>query len=89
MNVRPTPADRTDKAVCKRCHVVMRDLEPFSGRGEFYHPNGVDLKGRPYTCKNAGKTFVTGDTEIVPFVRKRLRRTIKRASRSRANGGDT
>jgi hypothetical protein len=58
----------------------MRDIEPFSSRGEFYHPSGVDKNGRPYKCKNAGKTFTTGDTEIVPYVRKGVRRAIKRAS---------
>jgi hypothetical protein len=60
----------------------MRDLEPYTSRGEFYHPKG-EHGGRPVTCKNAGKTFTTGDTEIVPFVRKGLRRTIKRASAAR------
>jgi hypothetical protein len=74
--------DRTDKVVCKRCHMVMNDFEPCSPKGEFSHPSG-ERGGRPIKCKNAGKTFVGGDAEIVPFVRKALRRTIKRASKFR------
>jgi len=81
-NIRTTPHDRTDKVVCKRCHIVMNDLEPNGGSAEFYHPSGMH-SGRPVTCKNAGKTFRDGDTEVVPFVRKSLRRTIKRASAAR------
>jgi hypothetical protein len=76
----PKVYDTPDRAVCKRCHVVMRDLEPCSPKGEFYHPSGVDSKGRPYTCKNAGKTFTSGASEIVPYVRKAARRNIKRNS---------
>ena len=82
VNVRQTPFDRTDKVVCKRCHIVMNDIEPYSPRGEFLHPVG-EHSGRPVTCKNAGQSFAGGDTEIVPFVRKSLRRTIKRASSAR------
>ena len=78
----PKVIDHTDRVVCVRCHIVMRDLEPFSKRGEFFHPKG-EHAGRPVKCKNAGKTFVSGEPEIEPFVRKRVRRNIKRNSKYR------
>lgn len=80
--IRTTPFDRTDKVVCKRCHIVMSDLEPCGSTGEFYHPTGI-VSGRPVVCPNAGKTFIGGDTEVVPFVRKSMRRRIKRNSAHR------
>ena len=65
------------KAVCKRCHHVMDDGEPFSKNGEFYHkPNFAD--GKPNHCQNAGKTFHVNDNEIEPFMRKGVRRALKR-----------
>ena len=65
------------KAVCKRCHVVMPDIEPMSGLGEFYHPR-EDKEGKPHWCRNAGKTFTMDDMEVEPFQRKGRRRAQKR-----------
>ena len=64
------------KAVCKRCHCVMKDCEPM-GFGEFWHPT-LNKEGKPHKCKNAGKRFYTSDTEIEPFLRKRERRILNR-----------
>jgi hypothetical protein len=61
----------------------MMDFEPFDSRGEFCHPRGM-VSGREMRCPNAGKCFITGDTEIVPFVPKSLRRNIKRISKFRS-----
>ena len=80
MNLQRKVFDRTDRVVCKRCNMVLRDFEPCSPKGEFYHPAGESPPGRPVNCKNAGKTFVGGDSEVVPFVRKSDRRRIKRNS---------
>lgn len=63
----------TRKAVCKRCHIVIRDCEPMSGYGEFYHPM-VQRKGSSRVCQNAGKTFNMQSFELEPFLRKRNRR---------------
>ena len=65
------------KAVCKRCHAVMRDYEDMSRHGEFYHPK-IDKNGKPYKCINAGKSFDVLSFEIEPFQRKRERRKDKR-----------
>ena len=65
------------KAVCRRCHVVMWDVEPLSGHGEFWHPS-TDKKGRPHSCPNAGLCFSMRHTEIVPFLPKAERRRMKR-----------
>ena len=81
-DLQPKVWDRTDRAVCKFCHIVMRDLEPMSSKGEFYHPKGFHA-GYTVTCRHAGKTFVGGAPEIVPFQRKRVRRAMKRASSAR------
>ena len=64
------------KAVCKRCKVVILDGEPSEYGGDFYHP--VFQKGRASKCPNQGKTFTTEDKEIEPFVRKSVRRHLKR-----------
>lgn len=62
--------------VCRRCGCRIRDIEPSSPRGEFYHPSGAG------TCKNEGLTFCLDDDNIdretEPFVRKRVRRAAKR-----------
>lgn len=68
------------KAVCKRCHCVMRDCEPM-GLGEFWHPN-LDKNEKPHKCKNAGRQFNTSSLELEPFLRKRERRVLKRLGRS-------
>jgi hypothetical protein len=36
------------RAVCKRCHYVMRDIEPSSAGGEFYHTT-LDKNLKPHT----------------------------------------
>lgn len=65
------------KAVCKRCHIVMRDCEPGQWEGEFHHhePPG---NARARRCVNAGQEFSTGSREVVPFLRKRRRRALAR-----------
>jgi len=65
------------RAVCKRCHVAMNDIEPMSPNGEFWHP-ARDKGGKPYSCKNAGHVFTIKDLEIEPFLRKAARRRNKR-----------
>ena len=65
------------KAVCRRCHVPMKDCEPMSHYGEFWHPD-LDKKGKPHSCPNSGLCFSTYHTEIVPFLRKAERRRMKR-----------
>lgn len=65
------------KAVCRRCNCIMRDSEDMSPHGEFYHPT-QDKDGKPHWCPNAGITFDTRHTEIVPFLPKARRRALKR-----------
>lgn len=65
------------KAVCKRCHCVINDIEPCINTGEFWHPR-YDKDGKVHWCKNAGKVFHTTDLELEPFLRKRDRRRQKR-----------
>ena len=64
------------KAVCRRCNAIMKDSEPCSREGEFYHPQ-FD-KGKAAQCPNQGNTFTASDREAVPFVRKATRRHLKR-----------
>lgn len=68
-----------ERAVCKRCHTVMQDSEPYSVSGLYHHPE-VDRHGKPYRCINAGLSFTQRDTEVEPFLRKRER------ARNRRNG---
>ncbi len=65
------------RAVCRKCHVVMRDFEPASPNGEFHHPRD-DKKGRPHWCPNAGLPFTQRDPEIEPYLRKGVRRRYTR-----------
>ncbi len=65
------------RAVCKTCHTVMDDCEPFGGHGEFYHKTTFG-DGKLNKCKNAGKTFYGGDAAIEPFMRKGTRRRARR-----------
>jgi hypothetical protein len=65
------------RAVCKRCHAVMNDIEPSNSGGEFFHPSH-DKLGKPYKCINAGKMFTTKNIEIEPFIKKSIRRKNKR-----------
>jgi hypothetical protein len=65
------------KGVCRRCHVVMQDIEDMSPHGEFIHPMN-DKDGKPHWCPNAGITFTTRNTELVPFMPKSTRRRYKR-----------
>jgi len=71
----PLP-DRGERAVCRRCGMVMDDCEPM-GATEFWHKK-KHADGMPSKCKNAGKPFYPGDSEIEPFMRKRVRRATKR-----------
>ena len=61
------------KAVCKRCHAVMPDIEPSSTYGEYRHPS-TDKDGKRWRCFNAGLKFTQQDLEILPFLRKAERR---------------
>lgn len=65
------------KAVCKRCGAIMNDCEPCSPNGEYYHPS-TDKRGKPHSCPNAGICFSQKHLEIVPFLRKSVRRRYKR-----------
>ena len=65
------------RAVCKRCHYAMTDIEPMSGNGEFWHPS-KDRDGKTINCSNAGGMFHRNDAEVEPFLRKRDRRRNKR-----------
>ena len=67
------------RAVCRRCFVVMSDIEPSCGGGEFCHPTTFKKTGKPNPCKNAGGTFFldTGSDEIEPFASKKERRVAK------------
>jgi hypothetical protein len=68
------------RIVCKSCHVVMDDLEPFAGVPEFYHP--LKYKdGTKSKCDYAGKYFRGDEKQVEPFRRKRFRRILKRTSK--------
>jgi len=80
------------RAVCRRCGLVMVDCEPMMTNGEFYH-RPYPTKH----CINSGHTFAlytpkhfrsigygmhrSPSVEIVPFLRKRDRRSRKRGAR--------
>lgn len=73
-----------DPLVCRRCGKLMRDAEPFSPRGEFYHQRRAGI-----ACPNDSKTFYLDretqlpeePNEVSRFERKRIRRAEKRALR--------
>lgn len=65
------------KAVCKRCHCVLNDCDPFSKNGEFWHPK-EDKEGKPHWCKNAGLCFNVQSLDLEPFLKKKVRRYNKR-----------
>jgi len=76
---RDFPEDRWGrrKAVCKQCGCIMTDFESSIEEGEYRHPRYTkDLKKHP--CRNAGRSFDSQDTEIEPFMRKAVRRRLKR-----------
>lgn len=83
-----------NRAVCKRCGVVMRDMEPGDPGGEFWHPT-KDKNGKLYRCQNAGNLFRFRSRyspgrdakEIVPFMRKKQRRSFKRLGVAPREGG--
>jgi len=61
------------RAVCRRCGLVMRDMEEFAGFGEFWHDVRV--------CSNSGKRFSLAPEdakEVMPFESKRVRRAARR-----------
>lgn len=70
--------------VCNRCGKLLRDYEPFSPAGEFYHQTRPGI-----VCPNDKKTFyLVRETqlpeepkEVSVFERKRERRAGKRAMR--------
>ena len=66
------------RVVCKRCHLIMVDCEPFIRGGEFYHL-AKPHQTRALACHNGGQQFSNEDPEIEPFLRKGRRRFLKRA----------
>jgi hypothetical protein len=77
-----TMADRffTDdhrKGVCRRCGLIMHDTEPSCWAGLFYHRAEPHQK-RALACANNGKSLITEDRDLVPFLRKSRRRFLKR-----------
>lgn len=76
----PPALDQFDycrKGVCKRCGLVMRDVEPMSGDGEFNHYAQAH-QTRALVCSNNRSTLRIGSPELVPFMPKRTRRRLKR-----------
>ena len=65
------------KVVCRRCHIVMRDLEPATQGGEFYH-HAMPHQKRALACPNDRHTFYQTSKEVEPFMRKGWRRALKR-----------
>jgi hypothetical protein len=68
------------KAVCRKCHQVMRDAEPMSRHGEFWHRE-KDKHGKPYRCTHGAKRFSFNDKEIEPFMKKSTRRGLKKTAK--------
>lgn len=65
------------KAVCRRCGIIMPDIEPQAHAPEFFHPLDAD---KP--CKNGGTYSRSYNVEFLPFMRKRNRRAIARGARA-------
>lgn len=61
------------KGVCPLCSLVMKDYEPDTKSGEFYHP-------KTGHCSNDNKTlwFHHPTRRAILFRRKRVRRLMKR-----------
>jgi len=74
----PNTARWGSKAVCRRCKLVMVDVEPCSPNGEFWHVAKPHQK-RAILCVNNGGVFTQKNMEIEPFMRKVRRRALKRA----------
>ena len=76
----PKPPQFADDnvAVCKRCHYVLWNREAYDGGGFFEHDKNE-------ACSNYGKGFTFDrwpnlkHPEVKPFLRKRHRRSAKRA----------
>jgi len=74
------------RVICRRCGLIMSDIESETGNGEFWHgplymPKAERARQKP--CPNDGKVFDLKDTkEVAEFVRKRVRRAAKRAGTS-------
>jgi hypothetical protein len=51
-----TKKERGERAVCKRCGMVMDDREPTSPTAEFWHKK-THRDGTQSRCANAGETF--------------------------------
>jgi hypothetical protein len=63
------------RIVCRRCGLVMNDVEPRYIYGEFMH-------AARRVCSNSGKFFSLAPEhakEVMPFESKRARRAAKRA----------
>lgn len=71
---------RDRKVVCRKCGTILRDCEPATRRGEFYHRARV-IRGKD-PCPHTGKTFDLDSKEVSQFVRKRVRRAAKRLGTS-------
>ena len=64
--------DGGQKAVCKRCHCVMREHD-----GKYMHP-GLDKDGKQHWCRNANMNIPQLSMELEPFMHKGRRRFLKR-----------
>lgn len=64
------------KLVCKRCHRVLDDIEPYAPLGEFFHPLNTKK-----ACKNEGKTFKLATHDGAPENRKEMMEFVKKATR--------
>lgn len=68
------------RLVCRSCHIVMRDCEPATQGGEFWH--GAQFSdGKTNKCQNVGKSFTTESPECMPYLRKGQRRAMKRTEK--------
>lgn len=77
--------DTHRRIVCRRCGLIMGDIEDMTAYGEFFHGPRHPKKGAKQrtACVNDWKTFDLSDTkEVMPFVRKSIRRAAKRAGTS-------
>ena len=69
--------ERGRKMVCRRCKLVMKDIEPMIWEGEFWHI-AKPHQTRAAACVNANNYFGITSPEVEPFMRKARRRALKR-----------
>lgn len=75
---RDFPADHRGylKGVCRRCGLVMHDVEPH-GATEFWHIASPH-QTRALACANSHQKFDERSPEVEPFMRKGRRRALRR-----------